>query len=1035
MAATFEAMVALNPDRYNSKPAAFVAAHAYHLLHLAKERTTQESNPHLLTATAVAPALAALVLFLIADQPSDAAEMARRIEPLIPETAIGTNLLVKAICFLGLGQIQRLSELSFGDQISEQNDIDAATEALYLHIGKALTTYSGYLSAHERTTDSLANASGELQRVQNLSRGSPQTTSTLGPILDRTILAFPGPHHLSVLLTTAIQSLSKLSILHLEVPTGLPETSWRELISPIATERPYLWPNHLEALSAGLLERGVSAAISFPTGAGKTTLSALKVAASLAGGQSVIYLAPTNALVSQVKRDLGKVFPGVEVRESLILDDFYAEVDDQLVTGIPHVAVMTPERCLSLLSATGKPLNTLGLVVFDECHLIHPGQAGRMRRNIDAILAVLFLHRACPSADWLMLSAMMANASEMANWLADATGRKCLALTLNWKPTRQARGCLVYNMEHLTNLKAKLRRASLIATRDGSSLGAPNREVRQLASAVPSIFMGLQQTWQDRKLQNYALLELMKDPIPLGVSKGQRSWYPTANKNIVAAHIASKCADVGLSVLAFAQSLVNVGAIAKQVNALFGSDDPVTLIDPERRLLKLAIEELGSEEGVIRPTGRAGTHHSLLLPVERELIELVFRRKGSGVQVLAATPTLAQGINLPADVVLIVGDQRFEDEAEGFTPLDPHELLNAAGRAGRAGLVAQGVVIVIPHGLVGFNAASREIGNDWMRLQQTVFSKSDQCLSLADPIGTLLDRIQDVSQDDDTEITYFLRRLPRADDEGSEETRKFLRSSLAGWHARNAGRTAEFELQIDAAIQKQHEAEHQDTDEWFRDLAYRTGISPDFIVALDNALSNDEERLPITIEDWIRWFFSWLGRKHEVVEELFAHRLSKKQREELDLPDFFGGNLAEAVVGWTNGLPLNKLDPLLGGNPKKPGECKFARKFVLRLLPDLAFAAGLVTQIRRGQIDRKGGSMTTTLAVLGLCIREGASTPELAALRIVASSAGHRLSRMGNVALWNDVSQFVPKAKSSAEPFSITLSRIRLGFDAFDAFS
>lgn len=70
------------------------------------------------------------------------------------------------------------------------------------------------------------------------------------------------------------------------------------------------------------------------------------------------------------------------------------------------------------------------------------------------------------------------------------------------------------------------------------------------------------------------------------------------------------------------------------------------------------------------------------------MIESAFRRTG-GIGALAATATLAQGINLPAYVAILVGDERFDAESEGFAPLDPHELLNAAGRAGRAGLVAQ----------------------------------------------------------------------------------------------------------------------------------------------------------------------------------------------------------------------------------------------------------------------------------------------------------------------------------------------------------
>src|SRR5260370_38667530 len=91
----------------------------------------------------------------------------------------------------------------------------------------------------------------------------------------------------------------------------------------------------------------------------------------------------------------------------------------------------------------------------------------------------------------------------------------------------------------------------------------------------------------------------------------------------------------------------------------------------------------------------------------------------------------------------------------------PHELLNAAGRAGRAGLVAQGLVVVIPHTFVHFDPQTNGIGARWTQLQESVFSRADQCLPLQDPIQHYLDRIQTAVGEPDAEVRYFLRRLPR----------------------------------------------------------------------------------------------------------------------------------------------------------------------------------------------------------------------------------------------------------------------------------
>ena len=74
----------------------------------------------------------------------------------------------------------------------------------------------------------------------------------------------------------------------------------------IAERRPYLWQNHRQAIASGYLEPGTSAAISFPTGAGKSTLAELKIAAALLRGVKVVFLAPTLALVDQTARALAR---------------------------------------------------------------------------------------------------------------------------------------------------------------------------------------------------------------------------------------------------------------------------------------------------------------------------------------------------------------------------------------------------------------------------------------------------------------------------------------------------------------------------------------------------------------------------------------------------------------------------------------------------------------------------------------------------------------------------------------------------------
>jgi len=86
MAATFETMVALLPDREDRSASAFVAAQAYQLLHLARKITPSPNavRPPPLRDDAISPEVSALLLFLIANQPSDATEMARSVSEARP---------------------------------------------------------------------------------------------------------------------------------------------------------------------------------------------------------------------------------------------------------------------------------------------------------------------------------------------------------------------------------------------------------------------------------------------------------------------------------------------------------------------------------------------------------------------------------------------------------------------------------------------------------------------------------------------------------------------------------------------------------------------------------------------------------------------------------------------------------------------------------------------------------------------------------------------------------------------------------------
>ncbi|HID21421.1 MAG TPA: hypothetical protein EYP14_03365, partial [Planctomycetaceae bacterium] len=91
-------------------------------------------------------------------------------------------------------------------------------------------------------------------------------------------------------------------------------------------------------------------------------------------------------------------------------------------------------------------------------------------------------------------------------------------------------------------------------------------------------------------------------------------------------------------------------------------------------------------------TGGAAFHHAGLAPEQRRLIEHAFRR--NLIKVLAATPTLAAGVNLPARRV-VIRDYRRYDSSLGYVEIPVMEIKQMAGRAGRPRYDKYGEAILV----------------------------------------------------------------------------------------------------------------------------------------------------------------------------------------------------------------------------------------------------------------------------------------------------------------------------------------------------
>lgn len=961
--ATQEA-IALSIDDENLRTsAAYVAASAYKLidtLNDQRDNSLAQSGPESISAK-----VSATLLYISADAIADAAEIAQTIRP-------SDNASLQPL-------LENLKLLSGASKITSNDFTNIAIDPS-LPPNK-LGPLLGFYKLNKTLIELLNNVYNE----NHITRWTPGSFSTIAAEMSSTVNfqidglphstqnLFAGPWHLGRLLDLAEATVIRASTASIEAPSDLDSTKWKPVIRTVSRKRPLLWPNHLDALNSGLLELGTSAVLAFPTGAGKSTLSELKVAATIMRGKSAICLAPTLALVDQLSRSFHKLVP--ETRTVSELDfDLAIDSDDSIT---PSIYVMTPESCLTAINHDHNQFGEIGLVVFDEAHLMHSEHGAPSRRAIDATLCFLTLISRFPVADLLLISAMFSNAGDISKWLSSITGKPALSLANPWKPTRQAKGVVVYD----TNEIEELRRLVKTSFENTTQKTPPADLKRRMRARAFGLF-SLRATWDTMQSRDYKLLPLLEDSVNLSVG-GQRardgSWWLTPNSNKVAARFASSAAMSGIKTLIFAPQTSWAISASKEVNS--SNTKRTVLNEDEREMLRIIEDELGEstatylqvENGVA--IGGSIPHHGLLLKNERRLHESLYRRN-DGVPVMVATSTVTQGMNFPSEIVVISSDQRFDPETNARTRMQAHELLNAAGRAGRAGAHANAMVIVIPGSIIHYDGVSR-IGTAWSPLRE-VFSNSDQCVELVDPLEQILENF-DVEEYSNVR-EYLLRRLDSSEE--SEVGPSMLRRSFAAYTRRTAGSPN----WIDSRLARVETAiASQTVPEWIRQCALVTGLTYgdlDYIASKLDELSGTFEHL----DEWIEWIFLLMLDRPSIADGILrtgGRAAVAGTTDELDSwaysVETLVARLQILLPPWLSGSSLSEIQRLgveLGIAKDTDIKLSFARKFALRVIPDLSYVFSVPGIIQSVRLQQYGSESFEShpLSFIGQCVELGVDT-------------------------------------------------------------
>lgn len=993
LADTYEGLSVFLPEDNSHRPScAFVAGSAHHMLSQARVIEARLAGTEVeapsLSAHGVGPEVAACLLFLLAGQQADAAETTKLFKTRA-DRPHETELL-RGLSALASGDGRQLQGLISGGAppFEDADDLDyvqRAAEALWSRLAHAVRLIAD--AALGLNTDEEPDEA--IESVLRTLASSRRTVDVEGVVLlVRPSLA--GPYHVARLLRAVSSKLLGTAVARVPPPTGVDPSHWNHFIRDFASRRPFLWRNHANAFNRGFLEPGNSFVLTFPTGAGKTTVTELRIAAELLRGRKVVYLAPTRALVDQVSQELSERLR--PIAESVVRGRFLEDFGENAAG---RVFVHTPEQCLAYLSFEERAHADVGLVVVDEAHQISgelPARDGSQpmpgRRAVDAMWTLLSLLQRSPDSDVVLISAMVRNGKELADWLGAATSRPAEVLELPWKPTRQVRGVVVYESTEIATLQQ-----TLSSRRQARSNGRPRKADKAGIQAQPVGLFCHTQVWATDS--SFAKFPILPVPVPLSVND---YWGITANRNQVGGSLLGAMAKANMRPLVFTQQIGWTASIAGAGSAALEADGipEVELNSNERALFDAAALELGKAEHVEGLSGgRIGVHHGLLLLPERAAVESAFRRT-DGLLGLVATPTVAQGINLPAEAVVIAGDDRWAGDMEegGMQPLAVHELLNAAGRAGRAGHYAHGIVIDLPGKLLTVSSRGRDYAVTHLDHVMSLFGLPDQCLDVVDPITQVIDRVQSAGVDSDVS-EYVVRRAAGLPE---EQLVRILAARLGNTSA--AGREVEAAAQAsllralgESLDEREEDGDDLDLDPW-REFASQVGVSPGVAASTAARVPADAQVASWGFQDLRNFALNEVGRQlfalidpgssglARIIPRARVRRdgANKDTETYKEWENRWRAILPDLLDAWMKGEPISNIGMRVHthrGADGKVNAVHLGRRFALHSVSSLAHGVSVVIRIVR--TVREGAVASVLNAQLPLvsgCVREGFDHPD-----------------------------------------------------------
>ncbi|GAK63313.1 antiviral helicase [Moesziomyces antarcticus] len=404
--------------------------------------------------------------------------------------------------------------------------------------------------------------------------------------------------------------------------------------------------------SVSCIERNESVLVSAHTSAGKTVVAEYAIAQCLKNGQRVVYTSPIKALSNQKFRELTAEFGDVGLMTG-----------DVTINPSASCLVMTTEILRSMLYRGSEIMREVAWVVFDEIHYMRDKERGVVWEE-----TIILLPR---KVRYVFLSATIPNAMQFAEWIAHTHAQPCHVVYTDFRPTplqhylfpQGGEGIHLVVDERGTFREDNFQKAmGALADSKGEDVADPNAG-------------GGKRKGQVKKGGG-------------GGKKGPSDIYKIVKMIMVKNYN---------PVIVFAFSKRECEALALQMSKLeFNTEDEKEMVST---VFTNAINALSEEDrGLpqiehILPLLRRGIgiHHGGLLPILKEVIEILFQE--GLIKVLFATETFSIGLNMPAKTVVFTAVNKWDGKE--FRNLTSGEFIQMSGRAGRRGLDDRGIVIMM----------------------------------------------------------------------------------------------------------------------------------------------------------------------------------------------------------------------------------------------------------------------------------------------------------------------------------------------------